>query len=341
MTDTLTPFNYKQTSEQLLRVLKNDRDRKIIARRFGLGLAKRQTLEQIGGDFGITRERVRQIEKAATTKIKASNGEAISQANRLLVEYLQAVGGISRADIVAAKLGAKTDAERSYVMFLAHMAPDIEVVEESDDWHPSLMSKQHLNKQAVDELATHLADALSEAGKPVKLEEISGKIPSQDHPGRIEQVGHAAKQVANLDEHWGLSHWPEVNPKSIRDKTYLVLKKHSEPLHFTDIAGKIKGLGNSKRDVTVQAVHNELIKDPRFILIGRGIYALSEWGYTPGTVADIIVEVLKNEQPLHKNEIVKRVLDKRQVKTTTIVLNLQDKDTFERIDKATYKLKDS
>ena len=111
-------------------------------------------------------------------------------------------------------------------------------------------------------------------------------------------------------------------------------------LHVHDSAVRIRELKSGKQDVTVQAVHNELIKDGRFILIGRGIYALAEWGYTPGTVADIITEVLRQEQPLHKDEIIRRVLDKRQVKKTTIILNLQEKDQFVRTAKATYKLKD-
>ena len=34
------------------------------------GLTKKQTLERIGQHFGITRERVRQIEKAALAKLK-------------------------------------------------------------------------------------------------------------------------------------------------------------------------------------------------------------------------------------------------------------------------------
>jgi len=41
----------------------NERARKIIARRFGLADGQRHTLEAIGKDYGITRERVRQIEE--------------------------------------------------------------------------------------------------------------------------------------------------------------------------------------------------------------------------------------------------------------------------------------
>ena len=110
-------------------------------------------------------------------------------------------------------------------------------------------------------------------------------------------------------------------------------------MHFTEIANSIGKLKANPKKVTTQAVHNELIKDKRFVLIGRGIYALAEWGYQAGTVADIIEEILKEESPLPKDEIVRRVLARRQVKVTTIALNLQEKSQFERVAKATYQLK--
>jgi hypothetical protein len=110
-------------------------------------------------------------------------------------------------------------------------------------------------------------------------------------------------------------------------------------MHFNEIAGAIKGSDFKRKDVTTQAIHNELIKDKRFVLIGRGIYALKEWGYQKGTVADIITEVLRAAgEPLHRDEIVKRVLKSRFVKETTILLNLQGKPQFKRVAKATYDL---
>ena len=110
-------------------------------------------------------------------------------------------------------------------------------------------------------------------------------------------------------------------------------------MHFAEIAAKLDQVKANPKKVTTQAVHNELIKDKRFVLIGRGIYALAEWGYQAGTVADIIEEVLREESPLTKDEIVRRVLARRQVKVTTIALNLQEKPQFERVAKATYQLK--
>jgi DNA-directed RNA polymerase delta subunit len=142
-----------------------------------------------------------------------------------------------------------------------------------------------------------------------------------------------------LNGRWGLIKWPMVNPKNIRDKIYVILKEHGKHMHFNEIAAAIKASDFKRKDVTTQAIHNELIKDKRFVLIGRGIYALKEWGYEKGTVADIIAEVLKQaNEPLHRDEIVKRVLKSRFVKETTILLNLQGKPQFKRVAKATYAL---
>jgi len=158
---------------------------------------------------------------------------------------------------------------------------------------------------------------------------------------QAEALAKSSKQLATLHGLWGLVKWPVVNPKNIRDKIYVILKEHGKHMHFNDIAGAIKGSSFKRKDVTTQAIHNELIKDKRFVLVGRGIYALKEWGYEKGTVADIITEILRKEgAALHRDEIVKRVLKSRYVKETTILLNLQGKPQFKRVAKATYILDD-
>ena len=162
---------------------------------------------------------------------------------------------------------------------------------------------------------------------------------SYEHPDHVRALASVSKQLAHLKDSWGLAKWPTVNPKNIRDKIYVILAENKKPLHFSDIAKAIKASSFKRKDVTTQAIHNELIKDKRFVLIGRGIYALDNWGYSKGTVSDIIASVLKDaKEPLHRDEIVKRVLKSRQVKETTILLNLQSKPQFKRVAKATYTL---
>lgn len=332
-------YDYKGVVEQILKELRRDRDRQIIARRFGFGMSRRQTLEKIGNDFDITRERVRQIEKAAISKMRASDSAEIAKAGELLRMIVTDNGGIVPTPDVAAALGASEN-DVPYIVFLALLAPGIDLIDEDDDLRQAISLAPIYSRSQVVQLLAEIIKTVKEYGKPITLAKLGNKLPSELDNVTLEQLMRTSKHLAYFDSKWGLVSWPEVNPKSIRDKTYLVLSRHGRPLHFSEIAKHVRGLGTTKRDVTIQAVHNELIKDERFILIGRGIYALAEWGYTPGTVAEIIASVLREEQPLHKDEIVRRVLMKRQVKTTTIILNLQEKEQFQRTAKATYKLKD-
>jgi hypothetical protein len=164
---------------------------------------------------------------------------------------------------------------------------------------------------------------------------------SYDHPNYVRALASISKLLAHLKDSWGLVKWPTVNPKNIRDKIYVILAENGKPMHFSEISESIKDSSFKRKDVTTQAIHNELIKDKRFVLIGRGIYALDSWGFSKGTVSDIISDVLRaSETPLHRDEIVKRVLKSRQVKETTILLNLQSKPQFKRVAKATYALQE-
>lgn len=338
-----TVYDYRTATEKILAELKRDRDRQILARRFGFGISKRETLEHIGNAFNITRERVRQIEKAAVTRLRQSGSEELTRANAILAETVRELGNLTLMSEVAKVLGAP-DRDESYLVFLTLLSPDVELIEETEDLRLGAGIMPIFTAKQTQALAREAVATIKGLGKPSTTKEVMRAMPSELEDVTLEQLMYLSKQIAHFEGKWGLVSWPEVNPKSIRDKTYLVLRRHGKPLHFSDIAGNIREMTTprqGKRDVTVQAVHNELIKDARFILIGRGIYALAEWGYTPGTVADIITEVLKEAgEPLHKDDIIDRVLKRRQVKTTTIILNLQEKDQFVRTAKATYTLKD-
>ena len=344
MSSTTTPavstvYNYKAAVESILGELRRDRDRQIIARRFGFGLSKRQTLEKIGGDFNITRERVRQIEKAAIIKLRGLENARVNEANNIILEILREAGGIALVAQISEVLGVPEN-DMPYVVFLSLLVPGAELIDDDDDLRAAVGTLPTYSRTEVMTLLKKVVTAVTEIGHPTTLTAIKLKLTDTISSDALQEVMLISKKLAFFDGKWGLISWPEVNPKSIRDKTYLVLARHGKPLHFSDIATHIRSLGTAKRDVTVQAVHNELIKDQRFVLIGRGIYALAEWGYTPGTVAEIIASVLRQQTPLHKDEIVKRVLEKRQVKTTTIILNLQEKAQFQRVAKATYTLKE-
>jgi hypothetical protein len=203
------------------------------------------------------------------------------------------------------------------------------------------MKPDYKDVKSLQKQISNVVDAIKELNKPESIENIA-KHQKISEVSKVKALASLSKQITSLNGSWGLTKWPTVNPKNIRDKIYVILKENKKQMHFSEIAGKIKKSDFKRKDVTVQAIHNELIKDDRFVLVGRGIYALKEWGFKKGTVSDVIADVLKKaDEPLHRDEIVKRVLKNRYVKETTILLNLQGKKQFKRVAKATYALSEN
>lgn len=335
-------LDIKQAAKDILATIERDREREIISRRFGL-YDRKETLEQIGELLGITRERVRQLEKAILIRLKLAAEKDlphINEVEREFVKQLSEMGRVARSSDLAAKVG-KTgdDRDRAHVAFLSKLAQNLTLLDENDDFYQTVAIAQYYDEKQLKDHITEVVKAIKEYGQPLTIPELHQKLNGYEHPEHVRALASASKLLATLKDQWGLIKWPLVNPKNIRDKIYVILQEQTEPMHFSEIAGKIKESDFKRKDVTTQAIHNELIKDKRFVLIGRGIYALKEWGYQKGTVSDIIAKILKkSKEPMHRDDIVREVLKSRQVKETTILLNLQGKPQFKRVAKATYEL---
>ncbi len=342
-TKTDTASELKEAVDSVLAFIDQEREREIITRRFGL-IDRRETLEQIGELLGITRERVRQLEKAILVRLKVAADDdklpAVHMVERVLIRDLSEHGRVSRIQDITKRVtgDSKNPLSRAHVAFIAELSPKLTVVNENDNYHHSVGIKEYGDEKKLRQEVDEIVKTIKKEGQPMTIEELFGKL-SYEHPSQVRALASVSKLLAHLKDRWGLVKWPTVNPKNIRDKIYVILADNGKPLHFSEIASAIKASDFKRRNVTTQAIHNELIKDKRFILIGRGIYALENWGYSKGTVSDIIADVIKEAgEPLHRDEIVKRVLKKRQVKETTILLNLQSKAQFKRVAKATYTL---
>lgn len=333
----------KEVVEAILSEITQEREREIISRRFGL-YDRKETLEQIGEMLGITRERVRQLEKAILVRLRlmVADGKISSATGmeKVLTTNLVEMGRAARIqDLTNHLLGRSSEmTERSQIAFIAELAPSITMINENDNYYQSAATQSIGDEKAVRKQVDEIVALIKKHGEPITAEEMHEKL-NYEHPSNITALASVSKKLAELKGKWGLTKWPTVNPKNIRDKIFVILEDNGKPMHFSEIAKSIKDSDFKRKNVTTQAIHNELIKDKRFVLIGRGIYALDTWGYTRGTVSDIIADVLKEAgEPLHRDEIVRRVLDNRQVKETTILLNLQSKPQFKRTAKATYTI---
>lgn len=339
----ITP-DIKRAVSRVLDAIERDREREIIARRFGLN-DRKETLEQIGELLGITRERVRQLEKAILIRLKMAAEEGIPDIldiEKQLIRHLHEMGDAALLPELTKRLIPNaTEQDRSYVAFVAELAPHLTVLDENDRYHRGVAIKERHDEKKLKSDIDTIVKTIKTHGEPISIDDLHRQV-DHDHPDQVQALASLSKELSHLKGRWGLTKWPTVNPKNIRDKIYVILQENGSPLHFSQIADAIKASDFKRKDVTTQAIHNELIKDKRFVLIGRGIYALNEWGYKKGTVSDIISDILRKEgKPLHRDEIVRQVLKHRQVKETTILLNLQSKPEFKRVAKATYALADT
>ena len=327
-----------------LDIIEQEREREIIARRFGLQ-GHKETLEQIGEMLSITRERVRQLEKAILIRLRIASEENrianLAPAEKIIIRNLTETGRVARIDELAAKvLGRKPTAkDKANFTFLGEVSQALTVLSENDKYYSAIGIAEYGDNKTIRTRIDEIVSIIKANKTPINIEELDAKL-NYEHPSHIEAIAKLSKQLSVLNGQWGLTKWPTVNPKNIRDKIFVVLQEAQKPMHFSEIADAISASNFRRKNVTVQAIHNELIKDNRFVLIGRGIYALSSWGYEKGTVSDIIVKVLKKagDKGLSRKEIVKRVLKKRYVKETTVLLNLQNKKLFAKVGKDNYKL---
>lgn len=325
-------FNYQKICNYFLKDLPA-RTKDVISRRFGLTPlgAEMETLESIGESYGITRERVRQIEEDGLSilKSKIKNYEKIL---KYFAEEIKRRGGLWREDLLLAKLGGKSFQNQTF--FLLTLGGQFCRFSETKDFYPSWATDPKSLKKAQDAIQ-FFYNKLEKIKHPISLKEYasSGNPISHDLFSYLE----ISKKIQTTPEGlYGLKDWPEVNPRGVKDKAYLVFKKESKPLRFNEVANLIPG------KALAQTVHNELIKDPRFVLVGRGLYALREWGYEEGVVKDIIMKTLKEaKEPLAKDAILEKVLKQRMVKESTVLLNLGNKRYFQKTPEGNYIVKEA
>lgn len=332
---------------QLLEKL-NPRQKEIILSRFGFGIPKK-TLEEIGKKYGVTRERIRQIESISLKLIKKTADQNVffTDLINFFIKTLKNNGFILRTDkfLEKAKL-LIPDLKENDLYFFVNLTEDIKFYEEDKNYFSFYyLSRANLKNifdfidQWIKFLKTKKQQVL--AGDYHKLFEnfIRSKKISEKIAANYTSISKKIKMNSYGDI--GLAEWPEINPKVIRDKIYFVLKKQNKAMHFKEIAKGINNLNLNKKVISIPTVHNELIKDKRFVLIGRGIYALKEWGYEPGTARDVIIKLLKKEGPMRSHDIVLAIQKDRFFKQNTILANLQNKNYFERLSDGTYKVKEA
>lgn len=341
-----TNSKLKEILETLFLVL-SKKEKHIIDKRYALSSDSKETLQKIGDHYTITRERVRQIENAAVKKLtrNAVNTD-ITEIAKTAKEIIRDSQGLISEEKLVQNLLIEINPElsRSHLVLALALDSELEKIRNTVRFKPYWKFKK-LSPTIVQDIARFYLKILNQNKKIITLPGLITKIkkqfPTKNPPQRlIMEVLEADKMVKITSKGIGLVTWPEINPRTLKDKVNFVLKKSKTPLHFVEISNRIIEERFDSKTVNIQAVHNELIRNQDFVLIGRGIYALRDWGYSDGTVSDVIYNVLrKSRTPLTREKIVQEVLKQRFVKKITILLNLKNKPQFKRVGRDRYAVK--
>ncbi len=332
-----------------LLLLLSEKEKNVISKRFSLEGNRRHTLEEIGQEFSVTRERVRQIEKNALSKMKRNVfNTALKNLHDFSTTVLRQHGGLVREDVLIDEIKAvlpsdfRVDAGAMHLAIVLH--DELECVGNTITFFPYLRDTK-ISDYSLKYASNQLVNQMRKYGNTKSIEKVH-----RDMTDVFSELGFDVSKIKSLvdidkrltmvdDDLVALLEWRHINPRTLRDKILYILRASKKPMHFSEIAEKISAEDFDVRKVNIQAVHNELIRHEQFVLIGRGIYALADWGYESGTVADVIQKILSDGNEMSQDQIVDEVLKRRQVKKITIVLALKNHDKFERIGRKMYKLK--
>ncbi len=328
--------------------LLSDKEKIVIEKRFNLDHVRHRTLEEIGKDFSVTRERVRQIEQTAIQKLSRNVfNTPLPMVHQFAITLLQANGGAMKEDLFLNTI-LKT--------ILQNDTADIEALKLSLVLDKNIESEgnkilswpyfrlKNINAEIISKALNIAVDILGKKGKVLTVQNLyqlaKDKVKNEFFTETLlNSTLRIDKRAKIVENGVGLLKWRDINPRTLKDKIFFILRRDKKPLHFTEITKLISEEKFDNKSVNLQAVHNELIRWDDFILVGRGIYALKEWGYTSGTVRDVITRLLKKHKEMDRDDIIKAVLKERQVKKITILLSLSNNKEFIRVGRRRYGLK--
>ena len=329
----------------------NPRSREVLVGRYGLKDGNPKTLIEIGNKYGVTRERIRQIEAHGLKDVRgALDGLGVENFVKLVKDHLSGLGGLRRENLFLSDLSyliadANTPHLANKVRFLLEVMKEPNFYPEDNEWHSYWHLSDEDQKRASSLVAKLVKTMEMQKTKVLNTQDIQPFILEVAKPHNLKDL--VALNYISTSKHFhineygnfGLAHWSEINPRTMKDWAYVVLKKNRQPLHFQEITQMINKVRKDKRKTAhPQTVHNELIKDERFVLVGRGMYGLEEFGYMPGTAKEVIARLFKKHGTLSPNQLLDLIAKERVFKKNTILINLQNRKNFKRLADGNYTL---
>lgn len=300
---------------------KEKREQDVLFCRLGVKEAK-ESLQAIGNRYHITRERVRQIQNQGVKGLRKAakhNPKIFKQ----IAKKVKEMGGILTLPtayelFLESKDNNETTKKLLHLFLIAN--PYLNYFKATSTTFPFVTYK--INQKQFKKLAQKINDYFKNKKEGEQIEIVAKNLKISNTI--LHEIALAHKSLGLKDNNIGLQTFANINLKTTENKIDYIFNKYEKPLHFSVIAQLIKKEKLEKKIPTTPTIHNELIKHrDKYVLIGRGTYALAKWGYTAGTIKQIAQNIIKNsKKKLTKDELIKEILKQRQVKRNTVILNI-------------------
>lgn len=291
----------------LVALLRSERMRRLILRRYGLDGPPR-TLEQVGAELGVSKERVRQLESLALEELRREHAGEAGSITAPLHEALAAVGGVAPISYLEEQLPALYQVESvstaGATRLLLELEPD----------HVHLPGRRYALRHAavaeVEQLDDAVATYLRKWVRPAPVSELTTELAgTRAYPtvvNRFPSFSLAARTRANpLTQVLptgavALKEWTRTR----LDEAIQALRELGKPSHYVDVAAQVRKLLPPGVPASEEAIHNLLLGEAAFVRVSRGVFGLAEWQDSePGTARAVAAALEAAGKPLHRDEI--------------------------------------
>jgi len=336
----------------------------IVQRRFGLQGTTQLTLEELGIAFGVTRERVRQLEQIALKELRevliedeytAKDYHVRSQVSRTMRLVCQiAVDEVEKAareNVLLQRIKERFDIDPAPVkpsLFLILELSGIERITFDKEalepiWGIIESSQERKIKKGIEKLDTlpteEFATPLSEIDILIHL----NKGVRKSKRFSLEELGLLIELCSSVKEYSEGFYWGRFEHLVGRfNQVERILTERGEPVHIDEITREINHrlVKHGKRTVEPNNLANQISRDNRFVPIGRsGEWGLSSWSLNIETIVDLMKQCLiaRNESATVE-EVYAYVSERRPVHRSSVQVYLASINDFAKVDRTRWGL---
>ncbi len=292
----------------------DDRTKEVIQRRYGLVSGEKETLEEIGTKYGLTRERIRQIQVKAKKRLNHLTNLSKKPIINIVEDLIRNNGWII-SDVEADKLiptvfrGLNFDGSS-----LLDLLKDLGWIQ-NHEIGDVLYYSPKFGKVLLGNLMDSIIKILKKKQLPLRIDEI---IEEHEELKKINIENFNATNFVLRSCHID----PRIEEKvSGRYGLYIqsnrtmnlwvplmvqVLETEETPLHFTEISEKVNDLLlDTSHKLDQRRAHAILVQKNIFAHVGiRGMYGLTSWGLRKESTTELVTEYIKSAGfPVHIEQI--------------------------------------